>query len=518
FIFLKTQMPEALDKLVATLGLEEEEFEVPTPKLPGMPSTPGGKESGVGVPSPAPVEQPVEETEPEIGVTLSGALTVLPGIEYIYQTNLQPESMADKVTFTARLAHLGKALEGVHKSGSFRWTPDTASSGKAVSIVLQAESAKGQKVESTLKVHVGAVPSIQPLMSSEEVTPVNLGHANWLSLGDLNGDGRDELAVASGAILSGRLRVFTYGNDKVQKVSDRALAGRPVGLVCVSRETGPGDLFVGDWRNQQLIRYSLSQGGLVASQRLPLSGRPLLLASGNPDGVGGEGLAAFCVGNDISIFDRDAEGELGLLQRVQSPAGPFSAMYLSDFDGAGDGEAGAEVILVKKGKSRPNVLLASLRDLSHWDEFGVGRGVAQGTSLCRSQLVAGGRTGALLVANESGRTKLESLSPGEDGKVSLGQSQPVEEGVLLALSADVDGNGLEDGVFLGRRRIWLAIQTTPLHFAPLLALSMPPGAQAPLIADRGDLDGDGVEEVVFIDRSGAWYRLAIPTAGKGGGE
>jgi len=254
--------------------------------------------------------------------------------------------------------------------------------------------------------------------------------------------------------------------------------------------------------NEIEIVYQGEEGKLGEPERLPHSSAdPTMLKSVDLDGDGGDDLVILDGGTDDPIRVRFASpgGKLGPEQRfaIETPrAIAFAQM---------DGKAGVELITIESQSGRARILKLEQAEKGESDDRGrlifypLPPGNERGRSLALGDLDGDGKADVvvtdpanaqLLVYRQSGRTGLDA-----------GQSFPALVGGRTVRLADLDGNGKAEVLILSEQE--KQIGRSVLEQGRLTFPSPLPISGEPVALDVADLDGDKTPEVVYVSRTKA---------------
>ena len=372
--------------------------------------------------------------------------------------------------------------------------------------------------------------------------PATVEDAAGYALGDLNGDGQDDLCVADGqgAQVFLFLRRGDGGFDG--PVAYPSLSGISALSIADSDGDGRGELFVASGGEQAIGVSQLQPGNRLSfPEVLPVSGRPLAMALVSRGDGQSELVAILRQGRErrLNRLQRDGAGRwqsiaeraldelhsdpsglfamdvnadgrsdlLVLLPRqaarvwLQGPQGAFSAAesgkgFMEQLDrsrlavGDLDGDGHAELIVSGKGYARVFATGAqnSLRVVEQINTVTAGAEVA-------AALPVPGKGGRRVLLYESNSDKLHILE-----RDTLGVFRPHQAfrvGHITPLAAHINANEV---LLLGRNRFWqLRPGEAHLDFHVVAHHETELEDMRYQVLQRGDLDGDGRGELVLVD-------------------
>ncbi len=471
----------------------------------------------------AATEEETDEPEPRPTVTAGQELEIVSpaftdavvGVEYKHKVRIagpKAKGAVLSVVFSRKLAR-GYGFDP--KTGVLTWCPVPADlAAGPLTITFNAINDKIKAAPQTCNVRIRPPVRARRLGITAPVMP---GEAVCLAAGDLTGDKRDDILLAyARTYWEGNLVLYKRSGQGFVKAGTLKLGGRPVGLGVGNFGDGRTRAMVVDYWNKRIALVGYEDGALV---RLPgavddLPGRPTLAAFGNPDGEGPMGVAVYCPQQQqVFVFDAVGGSKLSLLRSIPAPAIDcvWQSMHMFDMDHAKD-DPWHELALVRLGKGRPNVCVTSFKEGRKWMRCSVGESLDQ-------VAVAGDVAGKM----RHPRTDLALVTGGKDGTlhVLLGQpwgqalqAKPVslgKSGILCSmLTADLDGSGTDDLVFLLANRIHYRIRSVQGMGLKLSTVNLPAGTYPPLgPAVSGEFTGDKSEDVIYVDRAGNLIVVAI---------
>ena len=337
-------------------------------------------------------------------------------------------------------------------------------------------------------------------------------HPVMIALGDFNGDGRQDLAVAN--LGDGTVTVL-LGNGSG---GFTAAPGSPVAV-----GGGPSSIAVSDFNGDGMMDLAVADSGGTVTVLLGNGSGSFTPAPGSPVGVGGDlssvavgdfngdGIADLAVadyiGGTVTILKGDGSG--GFTATVTAPVGAYPvALAIADFDG--DGRADVAVL---QGAFFPDPVGFGLNSGQVAIHRGDGMGNIQGAiafpvgSLSSALAVGdfdGNGTFDLAAANR-GDDSVTFLTGNGSGGFSTGTFPIGFQPVALAIG-DFDGDGKLDlavanfsnssvTISLGTGGTWqFPVGTTPAALA------------------AGDFNGDGRMDIAVADYTGNTVRVLLGSA------
>jgi hypothetical protein len=319
-------------------------------------------------------------------------------------------------------------------------------------------------------------------------------------LRDIDGDGKLDIAVATGFQGAGGLRVFLgTGNGAFNLAS-----GNPIGAellyLALGDFDGDGkcDAAVADVFRSTWLLKGLGAGTFEPAQRLAMPGTWGGLRAGDVDGDGYEDLASLGNASAGVWFGTPTQT---LARPLDLPlAGAANAMASCDFDGDTHvdlvlgREHGAQWMLeLLRGDSRGGLSASSSALLAARPEF-----------VTTADFDGDGSLDALCASKSGARV---DFVRGTAGGGFAAAASLVAGGAYSALAAaDVDGDGFDDVLVLLEGQNTLQVVNGSASLPPNVA-SIPLPAVA-VALDAGDVDGDGRDDalVALADGSVVWLR------------
>jgi hypothetical protein len=369
-----------------------------------------------------------------------------------------------------------------------------------IDLLLSSKKAEPDEPASTAKAEANQVAGDRRMRLVS--VPVNKEIVS-AQTGDLNGDGKADLAFygtpAELVVLynegNGR-----FGNAKRINAGEAVESGSALTVGDLNRD-GRDDLALLE-SSEIVVVYQGEGGKLGEPERLPhTASNPRMLKAVDLDGDGGNDLVILDGGTDDPIRVRFsvAGGKLGPEQRffIETPR----AIAFGQIDG----KAGSELMTIENQSGRARVF--TLDDVEE-DELGrrgrlifypLPQGNDRGRSLAVGDLDGDGLSD--VVVSDPGNA--EVLVYRQSGKSGLGASQsfPSLVGGRAIRLADLDGDGKAEVYVLSEKE--KQIGRSLLTDGRLTFPTPLPISGEPVAMDVADLDGDKIPEVLYVTRSRA---------------
>jgi tetratricopeptide (TPR) repeat protein len=512
--FAKPELYESVrQKLPAALPLPKIATAAPDPDMIPPDATPV---------EPAPVENPVQQSEEEKVeipegqdfVIASPPLTeVVAGVEYrhvIKVAGASPGEMEFGASFSRATSNAPKVDA---KSGEMIWTP-SAGDAREGEMILTLSAAFGDKKAlpqpCSLKIR-------QPVEARKLPLQVSLlpGEAVCLASGDLDGDKLDDLLLCHGRYWQAEIVLYSGTGSGFERKSSLSFSGRPVAVGIGNFGDGSNKALIVDYWNRSLFFVGYDGGKLVALPgAIDLPARPVAAAFGNPDGDGPVGVAVVCPeAKAVLTYDAVAGAPLALFGQYPLPGEYlWKQLCLADFRAEAK-EPGAQLALVRLGQERPNLFLLDFSAEKKWMKCSVGSGAA--LSVAVGDVAGGIRPPRpdLVIAAGAERPTIYTYLGQPAGEALQDKALPLPGGGALfgTLAADLDGNGTDDLVFLLEKKISFRLRSLQGEGLGVTDAVLPAGLAAPLgVATAGEFTGDKAEDVVYLDRAGNFVLVTSP--------
>ncbi len=319
-------------------------------------------------------------------------------------------------------------------------------------------------------------------------------------LRDIDGDGKLDIAVATGFQGAGGLRVFLGAGNGTFNLASGNPIGAELRYLALGDFDGDGkcDAAVADSVRSTWLLRGLGAGMFEPPQRLAMPGTWGGLRAGDVDGDGYEDLASLgnasagvWFGTPTQTLARPLEFSL---------AGAASAMASCDFDDdthvdlVVGREHGAQWVLeLLRGDSRGGLGASSSVLLAARPEF-----------VATADFDGDGALDAVSASKSGARVDLVRGTAGGGFAAAAGL---VSGGAYSALAtADIHGDGLDDVLVLLEGQSTLQVVRGSASLPPSVASSPLPATA--IAMDAGDIDGDGRDDalVALADGSVVWLR------------
>ncbi len=322
-----------------------------------------------------------------------------------------------------------------------------------------------------------------------------------LQAGDFNGDGKFDLAYYGTP--AEVIVLFNEGGGRfgsTQKINsgEAVESGTALAVGDLNRD-GRDDLALLA-ANELIVMLQTPKGKLGDPERLPhTASAPRMLRAADMDGDGSDDLVMLNGNDEDPILIRFAEpgGKLGPEQRfqVETPR----AIAFGDIDD----RKGSELLLVENQSGRAKVLTLSDSDDDDANKYGrlifypLPHGNERGRSLAVGDINGDGKVD--VVVTDAGNAQF--LVYRQSAKTGLGTSQtfPGLVGGKTVKLADLDGDHKDEVYVLSEQE--KQIGRSVLDGERLTFPSPLPISGEPVALDVADLDGDKVAEVLYVSRT-----------------
>lgn len=330
----------------------------------------------------------------------------------------------------------------------------------------------------------------------------SVGEIRSVAASDLDGDGADELLVASSGESFLGVSRYLSANDRLAypervavagtpfTVAAPVVAGRPV-MACVRRNA--------EARFELVILPSGSAGDEPSqTEPLELNGSPASMLARDLDGDGRDDLLVFTTKEAAVPLLQDASGVFRSVDLSAPGAAPLQGMdrrrvTFADLDGDGR----PEWLVAGKGFARALRLDGS--GFETVDQFNAQR---SGVDLDFALYVDVDLDGAPeMVLKDRTGAEVQILRRASDGVYR--HESTLFAGTIEATEAhvvDVDGDGRKDVVVFGKDRFWwVPVGRSDLVKETVLTHEPPDGDRVYLMLESGDFDRNGTPELIALD-------------------
>lgn len=357
-------------------------------------------------------------------------------------------------------------------------------------------SGKGPADDEILRDEANQVPSDRRMRLKS--LPVNKEVVS-LQAGDFNGDGLPDLAyygTPAELIVLLNQGGGRFGAPVRKTVGEAVESGTALAVGDLNRD-GRDDLALLASSDLVLILQT-ADGKLGEPERLPHAcGDPRMLRAVDLDGDGGDDLMILDGGNDDPIRVRFSVegGTLGPEQRFQVE--PLRAISFADLDG----KAGVEVLTIEAQSGRVKVLTLDAGDDEETEcrgrlvVFPLPKGDARGRSIAPGDLDGDGRTDVVVTDPAAAEVLVYLQKP---NGLAAAQTFPGLVGGKAVQAADLDGDGKAEVVVLSEteKQIGLSrMNDGRLSFPTPLPIS-----GEPVALDVADLDDDKHLDIVYLTK------------------
>lgn len=373
----------------------------------------------------------------------------------------------------------------------------------AVAQQAQTEPTLGVQTAPPLPVMAASAGRFQPYISYALTDP----RAQAVGIGDFNDDGRADVAVTAGFYTPTYLSIFLQGVDgQLQSPVRYPANARPEALAVGDlNNDGRDDIAVTSFMESKISIYFQTAAGTLAEKVDSATQQgPDAIAIGDITGDGRpDVIVSHWNHSSIGVLKQQADGSLAPMILYPAPQAGYDDLDWGDVNGDGH----ADVVKMNgQGYSNPNLALfyqsvtGTLTSMIPYDLEGdfLSHGMAVG------DVTGDGRADVVIThrgdATEPFAQKLSVFAQQADGSLQRSATYAAPASIGAVEIDDIDGDGRKDVLTINDLKLILYLQTASGTLAPYESYDLPYATTyKPQGLDVGDINQDGRPDVVMAN-------------------